>query len=93
MIQEATNNSLEIKSALIDGFNASIKAGLHKSRRHIYKERKYLNRPIDHEQSPILIYQSVKERWDYGGKKYCPDNLENYINSLPSGWNDVSIEM
>lgn len=83
MIREAGAAGLTIEAYLKQRIKKSPMATLHKSRRHFYRVRKKYYRPIGHGKGPVLIHQSVKQRWDQD-PKYRPKNLVDYIGS--KGW-------
>lgn len=83
MLREATKAGLKIESYLKTRIKKNPLATLHNSRRSFYRVKKKFYRPIKQENSPVLIHQSVKLRWDQD-KKYRPSNLLKYIEK--NGW-------
>ena len=83
MTRELSAAGLAIESHLSQGLKPSPTAKLHKSRRHFYRLKRKLLRPIDHGQGPVLIHQSMKTRWQ-NDASYRPKNLTDYLNQ--NGW-------
>jgi len=80
---EAEKAGLNIEPHLKNSFHINPLATLHNSRRHFFRVRTKYYRPIEHKQGPVLIHESVKQRWDKDNN-YRPDNLKNYISK--NGW-------
>ncbi len=83
MIKEAKRAGLAVELHLANGLHPSPTATLHKSRRSFHRLKRKFWRAIDHEQGPILIHHSVRDRWN-ADPKYRPDNREDYVNQ--NGW-------
>lgn len=82
MMKEAKTAGLTMEPHLKQNLNDQYHATLHNSRRHIYRLKKKLYRPIDHDKGEVFIHQSVKDRWDNGD--YEPKNLKDYVEN--NGW-------
>lgn len=89
MVSEAKQADLTVEGHLEQEINANPLATLHNSRRSFYRVKEKYYRPIDHEKGPVLIHQSVKQRWDQNDK-YRPKNLKEYIEQ--HGWPDNLIQ-
>lgn len=80
MMKEAKVAGLTMEPHLKQGLNGRFDATLYNSRKHVYRLKKPLYRPIDHGKSTVLIHKSVKERWDTD-QKYRPKNLVEYLDA------------
>ncbi len=78
MIAEAAQVGLAMEPHLAASLNGRADATLHNSRRHIYRSKRPLYRPIDHGNGPVLVHATVKQRWD-SDVKYRPRNLAAYL--------------
>jgi len=83
MTREAEKAGLNIEPHLKNSIHKNPLATLHNSRRSFFRVKKKHYRPIEHNQGPVLIHETVKQRWEQDGK-YRPDNLEDYISE--NGW-------
>lgn len=83
MCREAEKAGLSVASHLKKGLHPNSNAKIHKSRQGIFKLMKPVDRPIDHDNSEVLIHRSVKERWE-NNEKYRPKRLDIYIKEY--GW-------
>lgn len=89
MVKEAKQAELTVEGHLEQEINANPLATLHNSRRSFYRVKEKYYRPIDHEKGPVLIHQSVRQRWDQY-PKYRPENLKKYVEQ--HGWPDNLIQ-
>ena len=80
---EATAAGLSLESHLPDSLNASVKAPVHRSVRHIYRFRGKEPRPLDRSGRPTRFHRSVQERWE-ADPAYRPENLRDYLEA--HGW-------
>ncbi len=84
MIKEAEDAGLTIEEHLKESIKESIKesplAKIHNSRRSFYRVKEKHYRTIDHGCGPVIIHDSVKQRWDRD-PKYRPENLEKGLGS------------
>lgn len=78
MMQQAAEAGLVLEPHLKGSLNGRFDATLHNSRKHIYRSKSPLYRPIDHDKGEILMHQSVKKRWD-NDKEYRPKNLLEFL--------------
>ena len=83
MMREAGNAGLTTEPHLRKGLRPNPVASLHQSRKHIYRSRRPLHRPIAHGKGEVLIHKSVKLRWEKDAK-YRPRNLVEYVEQ--NGW-------
>lgn len=83
MTKEAGAAGLTFEGHLKKRITRNALATLHNSRRSFYRIKKRYYRSIDHGRGPVLIHESVKERWDKDSK-YRPENLVEYIDK--NGW-------
>ena len=74
MIGEAVAAGLAVEQHLKDALKPSPLAGLHNSRRHVFRFAKPLIRPLVHADRPTEIHPSVRERWQ-ADPGYRPPNL------------------
>jgi hypothetical protein len=81
MIKEAEDAGLTIEEHLKESIKESIKesplAKIHNSRRSFYRVKEKHYRTIDHGCGPVIIHDSVKQRWDRD-PKYRPENLVRF---------------
>ena len=87
MMQQAAEAGLVLEPHLKASLNCRYDATLHNSRKHIYRSKSPLYRPIDHNKGDILIHQSVKQRWD-NDKDYRPKNLLEFLENN-AGWPEL----
>ena len=84
MSREAEKAGLSIEPHLKRSIHKNPLATLHNSRRNFFRVRNKYYRPIEHNKGPVLIHETVKQRWDQD-IEYRPDNLEEYIKNN-NGW-------
>ncbi|ODN67952.1 DUF2235 domain-containing protein [Methylophaga muralis] len=87
MMQQAAQAGVVLEPHLKTSLNCRYDATLHNSRKHIYRSKSPLYRPIDHNKGDILIHQSVKQRWD-NDKDYRPKNLLEFLENN-AGWPEL----
>lgn len=83
MIREAHAAGLAVERHLGDALEPDPLASIYRSRRHVYRSRPSLDRPIDHGSGPVLIHESVRQRWA-ALPGYRPRNLVDYLEA--HGW-------
>ncbi|MGO3057355.1 DUF2235 domain-containing protein [Halomonas sp. AOP43-A1-21] len=88
MLKEAGAAGLAIAPHLYGNLTNGARGELHHSRRHVYRLRGKLDRPLVNEGKPTLIHQSVKERYQRD-ESYRPPNLKALVEER--GW--VGIEL
>ena len=80
MMRQAQDAGLTFESHLEDSLEGKSTATLHQSRRRYYRYKSKFYRDIDHGIEPILIHESVKERWKLDPKyQKSSKNLAKYI--------------
>ncbi len=84
MMQQAAEAGLVLETHLKSSLNGRYDATLHNSRKHIYRSKRPLYRPINHKKSEVLIHQTVKQRWD-NDEAYRPKNLLQFLEQN-DGW-------
>lgn len=89
MAKEAKKAGLHLEPHLEKNIQQNPLATLHESRRHFYRLKKELLRPIKHGKGPVLIHYSVKQRWEQDAS-YRPKNLKKYLNK--NGWPDKLVK-
>jgi len=87
MMQQSAEAGLVLEPHLKGSLNGRYDATLHNSRKHIYRSKRPLFRPIDHHKGDILIHRSVKQRWD-DDKDYRPKNLVDFLEKN-AGWTEL----
>lgn len=85
MIQHANDAGLTVEDHLPARVRPNPSATLHDSRRSFYRLKGRHYRDLDHGKGPVLIHESVKQRWD-ADSDYRPPNLKEYIDN--HGWPD-----
>ncbi len=73
-----------IKQALTDGSKGKI----HRSRKHVYRFKSPLHRPLIIDDKPTKIHPSVKARY-LADSRYRPPRLKKLVESL--GWDNLNI--
>lgn len=84
MMQQAVEAGLVLETHLKGSLNGQYDATLYNSRKHIYRSKRPLYRPIDHDMGEVLIHHSVKRRWE-SDPKYRPKNLLEFLEKN-AGW-------
>ncbi|GIU48163.1 DUF2235 domain-containing protein [Shewanella sp. KT0246] len=83
MLEEAQAYKLSVESHLINQVSPAPMAKLHNSRRNFYRVKRKLYRDMAPMGEPMLIHQSVKQRWD-NDVNYRPKNLQALVDKF--GW-------
>ncbi len=83
MIREARAAGLSVERHLDGTLRPDPLAPVYRSRRHIYRSRPRVDRPIDIGSSPVLVHESVRQRWE-ALPRYRPRNLARYLET--NGW-------
>jgi uncharacterized protein (DUF2235 family) len=81
MIKEAQDSGLTTEEYLKESIKKSPLAKIHNSRRSFYRVKEKYFRPIDHCCGPVIIHDSVKQRWD-NDPKYRPQNLVDFYSGV-----------
>ena len=85
MMRHATEAGLTLEPHLQRRLRGKTTAALHQSRRNYYRLKRKFFREIDHGAGPVLIHQSVKERWDKDPDyRRQSKNLKSYLSA--HGW-------
>lgn len=88
MLRESGKTGLgiepHVKARLTDGTTAP----LHKSRKHVFRFKKKLNRDLVVDKIPTRIHPSVKARYE-ADSKYRPEKLEALVNRV--GWGAIDV--
>ena len=64
MLDEARDAGLKLEPHIRTRLTDGVTAPLHKSRRHIFRFKRPLHRPLVREGTPTKVHPSVKARWD-----------------------------
>jgi uncharacterized protein (DUF2235 family) len=88
MIDEAANAGLKIEPHIKKSLTDGAKGKLHKSRKHVYRLKKSLHRPLIIDKKPTKIHPSVKSRY-LADKNYRPPQLKKLVEQL--GWNKLDV--
>lgn len=88
MIDEASAAGLEIESHIRDCLTDGAKGQLHKSRKHVYRFKCPLKRPLIIEDNPTMIHPSVKSRY-IADSSYRPTQLKKLVEE--SGWECLDV--
>lgn len=83
MVDEARKAGLLVEPHLSAGITDGKAASLHKSRRHVFRLKKPLHRPLEVADIPTLIHPSVKYRYEHDST-YRPPQLEALVTAR--GW-------
>ncbi len=88
MIDEARTAGLGIAPHVINSLTNGAKGKLHRSRKHVYRFKSPLNRPLNVKDKPIKIHPSVKARY-LADKSYRPPQLKKLVKEL--GWGQLNV--
>jgi uncharacterized protein (DUF2235 family) len=88
MLDEAESAGLAIEPHIRERLTDGVLAPVHRSRRHVYRLKKPLHRPLAVPDIPTLIHPSVRRRWlsDAG---YRPRRLRELL--APGGWDPLPV--
>lgn len=86
MMREAEAAGLKLEPHLKRSLNDHVQAPIHRSRRHVFRARRPLHRPLHDPKAPTSIHRSVKRRYEIDSK-YRPKNLAAHLEQ--HGWADV----
>ena len=89
MIKEAKEAGLKFEPHLSQRLKDATTSPLHHSRRHIFRLKKTLNRPLIDEKFPSKIHQSVKDRY-LADPNYRPKILAQLVKEV--GWDGIEVE-
>jgi len=88
MLDEAEQAGLVIEPHLRASLTDGTLAATHKSRRHIYRVRRPLDRPLIVEGRPTRIHPSVRTRYE-ADERYRPPRLKALVESV--GWDGLDV--
>lgn len=88
MLEEATAAGLEIEPHIRDALTDGSRAQLHKSRKHVYRFKSPLHRPLLVDGKPTRIHPSVKARYQ-ADPDYRPPRLQALVET--SGWDALDV--
>lgn len=88
MIDEATIAGLAFEPHLIGSLTDGFKGKLHRSRKHVYRLKSPLHRPLIIKGKPTKIHPSVKTRY-LADKNYRPPQLKNLVKEV--GWDQLNV--
>lgn len=88
MMTEAVNAGLVLEPHLKESLTDGVHGNIHKSRKHIFRLKPPLNRPLIIDDKPTLIHPSVKARYE-ADQKYRPPVLKQMVEEL--GWEGINI--
>jgi hypothetical protein len=88
MVSEAKTAGLAVESHLESRLTDGVRGKLHKTRKHVYRLKRPLHRPLVPEDTPMCIHPSVKARYleDSG---YRPKQLRELVEA--HGWDALDI--
>lgn len=89
MLKEATQAGLQLEPHISQRLSNGAKAPLHKSRRHIFRFKTPLHRPLQDARFPSVIHRSVKQRYQ-SDANYRPPKLRELIDT--AGWDNIELE-
>ena len=87
MLDEARDAGLKLEPHIRTRLTDGVTAPLHKSRRHIFRFKRPLHRPLVREGTPTKVHPSVKARWD-ANPGYRPAKL---VELVANGWDTVNV--
>lgn len=87
MLDEAKAAGLKHEPHVRDRLTDGTTAALHKSRRHIFRIKRPLHRPLRHAGIPTKVHPSVKLRWE-ADPRYRPRKLRELVQH---GWDQVDV--
>lgn len=88
MLDEANAAGLITEPHIRDNLTDGAKGHIHNSRKHVYRFKKPLDRPLVLEDTPILIHPSVKARYKRD-KRYRPPALKTLVET--HGWESLNV--
>lgn len=88
MLDEATHAGLRIEPHIRESLTDGSKGKLHKSRKHVYRLKSPLHRPLIIDSNPTKIHPSVKSRY-LADSSYRPKQLRKLVERL--GWDSLDV--
>lgn len=89
MLNEAKKAGLKVEPQLMDGLTDGARAQTHKSRKHVYRFKTPLHRPLVVEEKPTKIHPSVKQRY-LADSSYRPPQLKQLLGD-DDDWDGVEV--
>ena len=88
MLREASSAGLKFDPHISSGMTSGVSAPLHRSRKHIFRLKKAVERDLTPEDIPTKIHPSVRSRWN-ADPKYRPAQLEQLVKDV--GWGGINV--
>lgn len=88
MLDEANAAGLMIEPHLRNTITDGSRGKLHKSRKHVYRLKSRLHRPLILKEKPTKIHPSVKKRYE-SDPDYRPPNLKQLVEN--NGWENLDV--
>lgn len=88
MLNEAGSAGLRLESHLKESLTDGVGGELHKSRRHVYRLKSPLDRPLVIKDKPIRIHPSVRTRYE-SDSSYRPAQLKALVDQ--DGWDALDV--
>lgn len=88
MLDEAVNAGLRIEPHIEQALTDGAKGNLHKSRKHVYRFKRPLHRPLVVAGKPTKIHPSVKARY-LADANYRPKQLRKLVEER--GWDQIEV--
>ncbi|MEX0622349.1 MAG: DUF2235 domain-containing protein, partial [Saccharospirillum sp.] len=88
MIKEADTAGLKVEAHLISNLTDGIRGQLHRSRKHVYRFKTPLHRPLIVKDKPTRIHPSVKARY-LADSSYRPKQLSELVDR--HGWDHLDV--
>ncbi|TKB47864.1 DUF2235 domain-containing protein [Thalassotalea mangrovi] len=88
MLKEAEATGLKLETHIFDELTDGTLAPIHRSRKHVYRVKRPLDRPLVIEEKPTLIHPSVKVRYQ-SDSGYRPPQLQKLVDDL--GWDNLAV--
>ncbi|MCP8898141.1 DUF2235 domain-containing protein [Gilvimarinus xylanilyticus] len=88
LLEQAHTAGLATESHIRTDMAAAAKAKLHRSRKHVYRLKKPLHRPLQIPGKPTHIHMSVKQRYQ-SDENYRPPALRALVNEV--GWDNLAL--
>ena len=88
MLDEATQKGLKIEPHIRNALTDGSKGKLNKSRKHVYRLKSPLHRPLINDDKPTKIHPSVKSRY-LADSSYRPPQLKKLVDEL--GWDNLDV--
>ncbi len=88
MLDEATNGGLKIEPHIRNSLTEGAKGKLHKSRKHAYRFKNPLQRPLIIDSKPTKVHPSVKTRY-LSDSSYRPLRLRQLVEEI--GWDNLDV--